>query len=50
MAGSHRKDHIACSGVDIDHTGHVLIRAVRYKVRPHLHKTDRKMSHLTGSR
>lgn len=42
MAGSHCKDHIACSGVGIDHTGHVIIKADRYKVNPHLRKTDQE--------
>lgn len=39
MAGSHCKDHMACSEAGIDHTGHVIIKADRCRVKLQLHKT-----------
>lgn len=40
MADSHCKDHKVCS--DIDHTGHVIIKADISRVEPQLHKTDQE--------
>lgn len=36
------QDHMACSEAGIDHTGHVIIKADRCKVKPHLYKTGQE--------